>query len=121
MANAAIVPAGSGGGVSVYVTNQTDVILDIDGYFESPGGANAYSFYPATPCRVTDTRGATGQFGGPSMFPGQSRDFPIPVQPLRDSGHGDRLLAQCHRGSGHGLSRLSDGLAERAARPTFPR
>ena len=33
IANAAIVPAGMGGAVSVYVTNATDVILDIDGYF----------------------------------------------------------------------------------------
>lgn len=33
VANAAIVPAGTGGAVSVFVTNATDVILDIDGYF----------------------------------------------------------------------------------------
>ncbi len=32
-ANAAIVPAGADGAVSVYVTDTTDVILDIDGYF----------------------------------------------------------------------------------------
>jgi hypothetical protein len=78
VANAAIVPAGSGGAVSVYVTNPTDVILDINGYFFSSMGANAYSFYPATPCRVVDTRGSSGQFGGPSMSTGQTRDFPIP-------------------------------------------
>ena len=33
VANAAIVPAGTGGAISVYVTNPTHVILDIDGYF----------------------------------------------------------------------------------------
>jgi hypothetical protein len=33
VANAAIVSAGTGGAVSVYGTNTTDVILDIDGYF----------------------------------------------------------------------------------------
>jgi hypothetical protein len=33
VANAAIVPAGTGGGISIYVTNQTQVILDINGYF----------------------------------------------------------------------------------------
>ena len=33
VANAAIVPAGTDGAVSVYVTNQTHVILDINGYF----------------------------------------------------------------------------------------
>ena len=82
VANAAIVPAGTNGAVSVYVTNATDVILDINGYFDSPDSpVTSYSFYPATPCRVADTRGATGQFGGPSMTNGQKRDFPIPVSP----------------------------------------
>jgi hypothetical protein len=33
VANAAIVPAGTAGAVDVYVTNPTQVILDIDGYF----------------------------------------------------------------------------------------
>jgi uncharacterized repeat protein (TIGR01451 family) len=79
VANAAVVPAGSGGAVSVYVTNATDVILDIDGYFDSPSVPNSHSFYPATPCRVADTRGASGTFGGPTMYGGQSRDFPIPL------------------------------------------
>src|ERR1019366_765269 len=32
-ADAAIVPAGDQGAVSIYVTNTTDVILDINGYF----------------------------------------------------------------------------------------
>jgi sugar lactone lactonase YvrE len=79
VANAAIVPAGSSGAVNVYVTGPTDVILDINGYFASDGGTSSYSFYRATPCRVADTRGATGTFGGPPMFGGQTRDFPIPL------------------------------------------
>jgi sugar lactone lactonase YvrE len=79
VANAAIVPAGTGGAVSVYVSDQSDVILDIDGYFDSTGNVPSYSFYPATPCRVADTRSATGQFGGPSMGIDQKRDFPIPL------------------------------------------
>jgi len=33
VANAAIVPAGTSGSVSVFVSNQTDVIIDINGYF----------------------------------------------------------------------------------------
>ena len=78
VANAAIVPAGLSGAVSVFAAGQTDVILDINGYFAASGGA---SFYAITPCRVADTRGATGLFGGPSMFAGQSRDFPIPSGP----------------------------------------
>ena len=33
VANAAIVPAGANGAISVFVSNSTDVILDINGYF----------------------------------------------------------------------------------------
>jgi hypothetical protein len=33
LANAAIVPAGTNGGISVFVTDPTHVILDINGYF----------------------------------------------------------------------------------------
>ena len=79
VANAAIVPAGAGGAVSVYVTDPTDVILDINGYFDTSTGPTSYSFYPATPCRIADTRGASGQFGGPSMGSREKRDFPIPL------------------------------------------
>jgi len=79
VANAALVPAGSGGAVSAYVSDATDVILDINGYFDTAAGATSYSFYPAPPCRIADTRNPTGQFGGPSMSAGQTRDFPIPL------------------------------------------
>ncbi len=76
-ANAAITPAGSNGGVSVYVTNETQVILDIDGYFVPKGTASALAFYPVTPCRVVDTRNAVGPLGGPYMAAGTSRAFPV--------------------------------------------
>jgi hypothetical protein len=33
VSNAAIVPAGSDGAISIYVSDTTDVIIDIDGYF----------------------------------------------------------------------------------------
>ncbi len=79
VANAAIVPAGSNGAVSVYVTDPTHVILDINGYFDTSTGPTSYAFYPATPCRVADTRGAASQFGGPEMQANQTRDFPIPL------------------------------------------
>ena len=79
VANAAIVPAGTNGAVSVYVSDQSDVILDIDGYFDTAGTATAYSFYPAAPCRVADTRGSAGEFGGPALVTDQTRDFPIPL------------------------------------------
>ncbi len=76
-ANAAIVPAGSSGGVSVYVSNQTQVILDINGYFVPAGTASALSFYPLPPCRVADTRGPANALGGPFMAGGAGRSFPI--------------------------------------------
>jgi hypothetical protein len=81
VANAAIVPAGANGVVSVFVTDPADVILDINGYFDTSTGGSSFSFYPATPCRVADTRGATGQFGGPSMYAQQTRNFPVPLGP----------------------------------------
>ncbi|MBV8629913.1 MAG: chitobiase/beta-hexosaminidase C-terminal domain-containing protein [Silvibacterium sp.] len=76
-ANAAIVPAGSNGGVSVFVTDETQVIIDIDGYFAQAGTASAMEFYPITPCRIADTRNPAGPLGGPSMSGGTSRGFPI--------------------------------------------
>ena len=35
-------------------------------------------FIPMTPCRVADTRNATGPFGGPSIAGGTTRSFAIP-------------------------------------------
>jgi hypothetical protein len=77
-ANAAIVPAGTGTAVSVYVTDTTNVVLDIDGYFETQGQFTL-AFHPLTPCRVADTRNA--QFpqglGTPHLSAGVARDFPV--------------------------------------------
>ncbi len=55
VANAAIVPAGTGGDISVYSTNDTQLLIDINGYF-APAGPGGLSLYAATPCRVIDTR-----------------------------------------------------------------
>jgi hypothetical protein len=76
-ANAAIVPAGTSGGVSVSVSNATNVILDINGYFVAAGTASALAFYPVTPCRIADTRQAAGPLGGPSLSAASSRSFPV--------------------------------------------
>ena len=75
-ANAAVVPAGVTGGVSVYVSNTTNVVLDIDGYFV-PTSGSTLAFYPLTPCRVLDTRKGNGPLGGPFLTGGQERDFPV--------------------------------------------
>lgn len=76
-ANAAITPAGANGGVSVYVSDATHVILDTDGYFVPAGTASALAFYPLTPCRIVDTRGPAGPLGGPYLTGGSSRAFPV--------------------------------------------
>jgi len=78
-ANAAVVAAGSGGGVSVYVTDETDVLLDINGYFAAPGGSAGLEFYPVTPCRVLDTRNASSPLGGPLLAQGETRAIPVPA------------------------------------------
>jgi len=77
VANAAIVPAGTGGAIDVIGTNPTDLIIDINGYFAPPGGPGALSFYAVTPCRIMDTRGADGTFGGPILGAAQARTVPI--------------------------------------------
>jgi hypothetical protein len=38
VANAAIVPAGAGGAVDVYASNDADVVIDLNGYFATPTG-----------------------------------------------------------------------------------
>ncbi len=83
VANAAIVPAGDAGAVSVYAfaDDPTDIVLDIDGYFDLSSGKTSSAFYPVTPCRAADTRSATGTFGGPPMSAGLVRDFPISLSP----------------------------------------
>ncbi len=77
-ANAAIVPAGAAGAVSVFVTNTADVVLDIDGYF-APPSEQTLQFYPLPPCRVADTRKDTFPqgLGTPHLSQGVARDFPV--------------------------------------------
>lgn len=76
-ANAAITAAGTNGGVSIFVTDTTHVILDIDGYFVPAGTASALAFYPVFPCRIADTRYSVSPLGGPSMSGGSTRTFPV--------------------------------------------
>jgi DNA-binding beta-propeller fold protein YncE len=77
-ANAAIVPAGTSGEISVYATNTTNVIVDVNGYF-APVSGSTLAFYPLPPCRVADTRNSNFPSGlGPPFLPGgHERAFPI--------------------------------------------
>jgi hypothetical protein len=63
VANAAIVPAGADGEITTYPSNDTDMVIDINGYFAAPG-SGGLSLYALTPCRVLDTRKANGAFSG---------------------------------------------------------
>jgi hypothetical protein len=79
IANAAIVPAGTGGDIDVVAGNPTDVIIDINGTFALPAGGGLH-FYPMMPCRLADTRaghGKTGAFGPPALASYSNRDFPL--------------------------------------------
>ena len=51
VANAAIVPAGSGGEITAFASDDTDLAIDINGYFAAPG-TGGLSLYPTVPCRV---------------------------------------------------------------------
>ena len=84
-AEAVIAQAGSNNAISIYASNTTDVILDINGYFGAPG-AQTYQFYPLTPCRVIDTRQADAQLGGPALVGGQQRDFAVETSPCMPRG-----------------------------------
>lgn len=75
VANAAIVPAGTDGAVNVFNAAISDVILDINGYFAPTGSPGALALFNVAPCRIADTRNATGTFGGPVL--NGTRDYPV--------------------------------------------
>lgn len=76
---AAIVGTGANGGTCVFADKDTDLILDINGYFVLATNSNALAFYPITPCRLADTRGNGfgGQFGPPSLVGNATRTFSV--------------------------------------------
>lgn len=73
-ATAAIVKAGPDGGVNVYVTNPTHLVMDISGYFVPSGASSQFQFFPLPPCRLIDTRTAAQ---GPYLRGGQQRTFNV--------------------------------------------
>ena len=85
-ANAAIVPAGDNEAISVFATDTTDVVLDIDGYFV-PATSSTLAFFPLTPCRVADTRWPNGPLGGPTLSGGHGACLPGALQFLQHTRH----------------------------------
>ncbi len=64
VANAGIVPAGTGGEIAAFASGDTELIIDINGYFApASSAASPLSLYTLAPCRVLDTR--------PTPFTGQ--------------------------------------------------
>ena len=83
-ANSTIVPAGKNGGMNVFVTDNTHVILDISGYFVPTNfSTSGLQFFPVTPCRIADTRLTRGALGGPSLQGTVKRDFPVLLSPCQ--------------------------------------
>lgn len=74
---AAILPAGTNGAACFFASNDTELVLDINGYFVPDTDTTAMSFYPMTPCRLVDTRLAAGALGGPSLTANVARTFPL--------------------------------------------
>ena len=109
--NLSIVPAGTGGAISVYVTDRTDLIMDITGYFAPPGGGSL-DFYSVSPCRVLDTRGGAAPLGGPAMSGGSTASFPRTLFVMQYSGGGAGLFHECDRGAA-GASRIPHSLGKR--------
>jgi uncharacterized protein YjdB len=68
------VPAGVNGGVNVFVSDTSHVVLDINGYFVA---SRAEEFFAVTPCRVFDSRNFDGPLGGPTLAGEQARHIPV--------------------------------------------
>ena len=75
---ASILPAGTSGSVCAFATNDTDLVLDINGYFITASDPSApLAFFPVPPCRLVDTRNSNGPLGGPMLNANTSRTFPL--------------------------------------------
>lgn len=112
--DAAIVPAGSNQAVSVYASDTTNVLIDINGYFVPLPNSSALAFYPLTSCRVADTRNPNGPLGGPYLQGGQARDFPVLISPCIPTG----INAQAYSMNFAVLPRMGTPLAYLTVWPT---
>ncbi|HUI84586.1 MAG TPA: Ig domain-containing protein [Candidatus Binatia bacterium] len=81
---AAVVGAGVGGGIDVFATNNTDLVLDVVGYFVSPGNPDALFYYPLRDlCELVNTVNPPSPdgLGGPALANGERRDFSVTNNP----------------------------------------
>jgi hypothetical protein len=83
VSNAAVIPGGTSGGIAAYPSNNTDLVVDINGFFASPE-AGGLSLYAIPPCHAVDTRksafGFTGMVREPVGSGGSSCGLPLTAQ-----------------------------------------
>jgi hypothetical protein len=72
LANNVIVPAGTGGALDVFVFDNTDLLLDINGYFAPDDGQRGLYYFPQSPCVALDTT-----VGGVRLGDEETRTIPL--------------------------------------------
>ena len=107
---AAILPAGTNGAACFFASNDTDLVLDINGYFVPDTDPTAMSFYPMAPCRLVDTRLAAGPLGGPSLVGNANQKLSAADEFLQYPSDGASVFTELHC-SAEGASWLSYHLA----------
>lgn len=60
-ANNSIISAGQNGAISVFGSDDFDLIIDVNGYFDDQNETDGLLFYPMSPCRILDTREAAAR------------------------------------------------------------
>jgi hypothetical protein len=73
----AVTPAHATGAVSVVVTNPDASTATLSNAFFYAPAAAASNFYTLAPCRLLDTRNATGPLGGPALAASAQRTFTV--------------------------------------------
>jgi hypothetical protein len=68
VSNAAVIPAGTNGAIAVYPEANTNLVIDINGFFAAPGGGGLL-LYATAPCHAFDSRVAALGFTGEKIIP----------------------------------------------------
>ena len=100
--------------VSVYVTNTTNVVLDIDGYFAPSGGSTLAVLSADAVPRGGHSQRQRSHLGGPYLQGGRQREFPGAEQHLRIPSAAS-LFVQLHRHSHQRIAGIPDGVAGRSS------
>ena len=113
LANAAIVPAANDGSVSFFATNDTDLVVDVNGYF-APPGTNGLNFNTLAPMSHSGYAQPCGALWRSRIYAGPDTGLRYSNGFLRNSGHGAGLRFQLNGcpvrslGLPHGVARRTD-------------